>query len=296
MTSPSHTKKGNENKNVDAFSRLPCAVTTVSHQDQMVKIRRAQRADKVLSTLQKVVQVTDQLWNKYPLKRYWQLWHQLTVRNGVPCRTYTPSPLQDEVTVPVLPPSLRQETLYQCHDLPTAGHQGMEKTLERLRKEAYWVGITRDVDNYCRRCLVCQAAKHVTPTKAPLVNTPIGWPWQMVVADILEVPLSTNNNWYHLVVQATSLSGVKQYHCLIKQQVESRKELTKIFTTYGCPDIFHSDQGRNFESTVLRSACTEGIGYPEDQNDSIPSTRGWNGRAFQSVLTTAPTMLRATSE
>ena len=186
---------------MDAFSRLPCAVTTVSHQDQMVTIRRAQRADKVLSTLQKVVQVTDQLWNKYPLKRYWQLWHQLTVRNSVLCRTYTPSPLQDEVTVPVLPPSLRQETLYQCHDLPTAGHQGMEKTLERLRKEAYWVGITRDVDNYCRRCLVCQAAKHVTPTKAPLVNTPIGRPWQMVVADILEVPLSTNNNWYLLVVQ-----------------------------------------------------------------------------------------------
>ena len=46
------------------------------------------------------------------------------------------------------------------------------------------VGITRDVDNYCRRCSN-QAAKHVTPTKAPLANTSIGWPWQMVAADIL---------------------------------------------------------------------------------------------------------------
>ena len=142
-------KKGNENKNVDALSQLPCAATTVSHQDQMVQNRLAQQAHKVLSTLQKVVQETDQrptgtLWNKYPLKCYKQLWHQLTIRNGVLCRTYTPSPLQNEVTVPVLPPSLCQETLYQCHDLPTAGHQGMEKTFKRLRKEAYWVGITKE--------------------------------------------------------------------------------------------------------------------------------------------------------
>jgi hypothetical protein len=47
----------------------------------------------------------------------------------------------------------------------------------------------------------CQASKLASPPKAPLTNTPIGRPWQMVAADILEVPVSSNNNRYLLVVQ-----------------------------------------------------------------------------------------------
>ena len=34
-----------------------------------------------------------------------------------------------------------------------------------------------------------------------MTSVPIGKPWQMVAADILEVPVSSNNNCYLLVVQ-----------------------------------------------------------------------------------------------
>ena len=36
------------------------------------------------------------------------------------------------------------------------------------------------------------------------MNVPIGRPWQMIAVDILEVPLSHDNNRYLLVVQDNS--------------------------------------------------------------------------------------------
>ena len=93
--------------------------------------------------------------------------------------------------------------------------------------------------------------------KAPLTNTPIGRPWHMVAADILEVPVSSNNNCYLLVVQDYFTKWVEAIPLPDQTAARITGELVKLFTTYGCPDILHSDQGRNFESTILRSTLKE---------------------------------------
>ena len=64
-----------------------------------------------------------------------------------------PAPTLETVTVPLLPTSLRQQALNRNHNAPTAGHPGTEKTLSRLRLEAYWVGMAQDVDHHCRECI-----------------------------------------------------------------------------------------------------------------------------------------------
>ena len=104
------------------------------------------------------------------------------------CRHYVPSPMQDAITVPILPVSMRHQALTRNHDTPTAGHQ------------AYWVSMAKDVERHCRQCTKCQQSKLPMPPRTPLTNVPIGRPWEMIV-DILEVPMSSNNNRYLLVVQ-----------------------------------------------------------------------------------------------
>ena len=69
-----------------------------------------------------------------------------------------------------------------------------------------------------------------------------------MVVDILEVPLSTNNNWYLLVVQDYF---TKWAEAIPLPATRIARHLTKLFATYGQPEILHSDQGRNFRSTVL---------------------------------------------
>ena len=190
-------------------------------------------------------------WNKPPLYRYKQLWHQLKVIDGVLCHQYSPSPMQQMVTVPLLPPSLKKDALNRNHDALTAGHLGAHKTLEHLRRDAFWINMAKDVEEYCKQCSTCQQSKLPMPQRAPLQNIPIGQPWQMIAVDILQVPMSTNNNRYLLVIQDYFTKWADAIP--LPDQTASRitTELIKFFSTYGPPQILHSDQGRNFESAVF---------------------------------------------
>ena len=54
--------------------------------------------------------------------------------------------------------------------------------------------MAQDVERYCKECTVCQQTKPTMPTRVQMTNVPIGRPWQMIALDILEVPVSSNNN------------------------------------------------------------------------------------------------------
>ena len=191
------------------------------------------------------------MWNKAPFYRWKQLWHQLKVVDGVLCHQYSPSPTNQSVTVPVLPRQLQQDVISCNHDAPTAGHLGAEKTLSRLCLEAFWINMARDVDEYCRQCSTCQRSKLTMASPAPLLNVPIGQPWQMVAVDILQVPLSTKNNRYLLVIQDYFTKWADAIPLPNQTAPRITSELIKFFSVYGPPQILHSDQGCNFESTIL---------------------------------------------
>ena len=190
------------------------------------------------------------------LKRYLQIWQQLSIIDNVVCRTYTPRSSQQPVIVPVLPLSLRQAAISQSHDIPTAGHQGIAKTLQRLQTSAYWVGMAQDVTKYCKQCNVCQQAKLPTPTPAPLSNVPIGGPWQMLAADILEVPVSRCNNRYLLVVMDYFTKWVEAIPLRDQTAASISAAVIKLCCSFGIPEVLHSDQGRNFESQLFHDVLT----------------------------------------
>ena len=220
-------RKGTLNNNADALSRrreltsVSTAITGTQTKVAMVEIRRevTQRLLEALETSRQCPK--GQLW-----RRYAQLWSQLVIVEGILCRKYAPGPTTQTIIVPILPKSLKQKALLQCHDSPGAGHQGFKKTLERLRCEAFWVNMAQDVEQHCRECQKCQSSKPPMPSRAPLTNLPIGRPWQMVAINILQVPVSINNK-YLLVIQ--------DYFTKWADAIP-----------LGIPDIVHSDQGQNF--------------------------------------------------
>jgi len=73
----------------------------------------------------------------------------------------------------------------------------------------------------------------------------------MIAVDILEVPLSVNNNRYLLVVQDYYTKWAEAIPLPDQTAARITGELIKIFSTFGHPEILHSDQGRNFESSLL---------------------------------------------
>ena len=252
-------RKGSQNSNADALSRCHpqtekwAAVVAAGTDRNLLKI--AQQNDPVLKEVLLALQTPDKRpaqWKQQPLARYSQLWPQLVVIDGIACQKYALGPTDEKIEVPLIPLSCQQQVLHTCHDAPSSGHQGLNKTLARLGQEAYWVGMAEDVADYCCKCIKCQQAKLPTPFHAPMNSIPIGRTWQMIAVDILEVPVSKNNNRYLMVVQDYFTKWAEAIPLQNQTAVRITEELVKLCATYGLPEIVHSDQGRAFESTILR--------------------------------------------
>eukprot|EP00731_Ephydatia_muelleri_P019885 Em0012g710a len=281
-------KKGSQNGNADALSRR--SVGAITHSGQPLDdMRKAQRDDHAIgivytTLLSKKTPTHSGKWRQHPLRRYRQLWSQLQLIDGIVCRRYAPSPASDVISVPVLPESLQREALQRNHDAPSAGHQGIEKTLQRLKQEAFWANMAKDVNQYCSKCVVCQQAKLPTPTPAPMTNIPIGRPWKMIAVDVLAVPRSVNNNIYLLVIQDYFTKWVEAIPLPDQTANRITTEIIRLFAVYGIQDILHSDQGTNFESTIFQQTL-EAFGINKRRTTAYhPQCDGMVERVNRSLL------------
>ena len=109
-----------------------------------------------------------------------------------------------------------------------------------------------DTEAYCRQCTRCQQCKAPAPIRAPLTSVPIGKLWQMIAIDILKVPVSVNNNRYLLVLQDYFTKWAEAIPLRDQTALSITTALVNVFSRFGIPDIVHSDQGRIFESTLMK--------------------------------------------
>jgi len=82
---------------------------------------------------------------------------------------------------------LRQELLRLYHDSPLAGHFGVGRTIELLRRKFFWKNITADVKQYVKECAVCQgnvAKRHPPYGKLESLPLPVG-PFQELSMDFI---------------------------------------------------------------------------------------------------------------
>ena len=206
-------RRGSSNANADALSRVPtipstCAGTVTVPEITLEDVAQEQGKDEVLNEVRRLVSSglsnQPQHWNQHPIRKFSRIRSQLCVVDGVLCRKYTPGPLEEEKIVPIVPLSLQPTALKANHDIISSGHQGVEKTLQRLKRTAYWIGMAKDTELYCRSCMVCQRSKLPMPTPVPMTNIPIGHPWQMLAGCIASASIQQR--------QSLSLSHTRLFH------------------------------------------------------------------------------------
>ncbi|MDD9817374.1 MAG: RNase H-like domain-containing protein [Gammaproteobacteria bacterium] len=191
-------------------------------------------------------------------KVYVAQWESLKIVNGVLYRLWeTPS---GDATVKqlVLPKALITEALRQLHNLSTSGHLGVAKTLGRVRERFYWVQCQQDVKDWCRNCDLCaQRRGPKRKTRAPMKKYNVGSPMERVAMDILgPLPISDSGNKYILIVSDYFTRWVEAYAIADQEARTIAEILTKEFICrYGVPLFIHTDQGRNFESSLMAEVC-----------------------------------------
>jgi hypothetical protein len=70
--------------------------------------------------------------------------------------------------------SLKRDVMFACHDCPWSGHRGYAGTLELVRRDFWWEGMTADIAKYVAECDSCQVSKtdHTRP-KGLMINPSI---------------------------------------------------------------------------------------------------------------------------
>eukprot|EP00731_Ephydatia_muelleri_P003480 Em0001g3480a len=215
---------GKKHTNADALSRVPCQDAPAVNANSIP----LDRTDSWLSQLSKreirelqsrdegIEQVIE--WVEHPktqpqrcppsashvMKSLWAQKKYLEVIDGVLYRRWEDAGGGglNKCFQLVIPPSLVPTVLAELHDSPTAGHLGVGKVLEKVRRRFYWVGQRRDVQGWCDSCNLCGSTK--SPPKhrhAPLQADVSTTPMQRVAMDILgPLPLTPRSNKYVLVI------------------------------------------------------------------------------------------------
>ena len=272
-------RRGKKHTNADALSRLPCKqcgfhqpensseqviVSAISLQvgRSSADLRQLQLDDP---TIKPVLMAKDSGDKPAPdsLKQYsphtnrlFALWDQLVLIEEVLYRHFVSADGTEDHPQLVVPKSLQENILRQIHD---DGHLGQEKTLSRIKQKFYWPGHFNDIKNWCNTCVTCAAHKTSPPRrKAALQTVQAGYPLQLVAVDILgPLPESESGNSYLLVVGDYFTRWMEAYPIPNMEATTVAKTLTdKFFCRFGIPEQLHSDQGKQFESQLLKDVCT----------------------------------------
>ena len=190
------------------------------------------------------------------VKTLWMMWSELHVTDGVLYRhKYTGSHL-NPIKQLVAPMKLRDLIFDQLHATRLGGHLGVTKTLEKIKLRFYWAGCKRDVKLWCKNCACC-AQKSGVRTRASMQHTPVGIPMQKIAMDITgPFPISENGNAYLLVISDYFTRWVEAYPIPDKTaSTVADKYVSEFVTRYGIAEQIHTDQGREFMSSLFTEMC-----------------------------------------
>lgn len=151
----------------------------------------------------------------------------------------------------VMPSSLKARALTGVHDL--AGHQGRSRTLQLARQRFFWPRMERDIREYVKCCQRCILAKTPEPSaRAPLENIRTSAPMELVCLDFWSAEDSKQRSVDVLVVTDHFTKLAHAFPCVNQKAKQIAKKLwDHVFCIYGFPSRIHTDQGTNFESTLI---------------------------------------------
>jgi RNase H-like domain found in reverse transcriptase/Integrase zinc binding domain/Retroviral aspartyl protease/Chromo (CHRromatin Organisation MOdifier) domain len=152
----------------------------------------------------------------------------------------------------------RTRILHECHDTPTSGHLGKDKTLSLVKRRFYWPAMDSDIVQYVISCDSCQRNKPSHQSTMGLLQPlPIPHrPWSQVSLDLITALPLTLLGHDAIVVFVDKVT--KMVHYVATTTNVTAPELALIFMhevirLHGVPDSLLSDRDPRFTAHFWRS-------------------------------------------
>lgn len=158
----------------------------------------------------------------------------------------------------LVPRQFRNSVLRLAHNHLFGAHLGGEKTLQRILQRFYWLGIRKDVEQFCKSCPKCQKASPRPHLRAPLESMPIiDIPFERIAMDLVgPLSKSARGHEYILVIMdyATRYPEAIPLRNIASKTIA--KELVQVFTRVGIPKEILTDQGTPFINLLMKELCS----------------------------------------
>lgn len=185
--------------------------------------------------------------------------------------------------------NLRRKLLGLYHDDALAGHFGINRTDELLRRKLHWVNLQNDVAEYVQSCAVCQGAPKHRP-HGKLESLPIpSRPFSELSMDFITGPPPTIQNGIPVDAILVVVNRFTKW-CLffaVPSTITS-VELAELFHTevelrFGPPDDIVFDRGTNFTSKFWSKLCYHSHIHLSLSTAFHPPTDGQTERMYQTL-------------
>ena len=155
----------------------------------------------------------------------------------------------------VMPKNEINLTIAELHNKETAGHLGVDKTLERVKSRFFWINLSRDVKKFVGECHGCQKVKppkaYSKPKLMPLAPTRT---LVLITMDMAgPLPTTKRGNKYILVICDHFTKFVQVYALRGMTAEEVAGDAIKYCLIFGIPEAVLKDRGTNFTSQLIES-------------------------------------------
>ena len=189
-------------------------------------------------------------------KHWWKCKTLLSFKNGILVYQWLDS-VHSKLLI-LIPKSMREEVLKNCHNTKSSGHFGQTKTLNRLKTKFIWHSMRQDAFLHVKSCKICNINKKTNgKAKAPLGQYHAWAPMERVHMDMLGPLVESKRGNKYILVLIDQFTKWIECYAIPNQtaQTIATVMVDNFISRFGCPNMIHTDQGRNFDGNLFREVC-----------------------------------------